>query len=436
MSISGGRARRTGLCAALVLVAMLCTGWAATAAHASGVEVFVGYADNFRASPTHFPTPWDGSPGVTFDGCTPGSSCTFDGGAVRFLNNTGAKAKIEEITVSVSTCEFKLWSPHEIEPGEQLIVAQTTSGASNGCISDGTMDTSDIGPNGEEYAGNCTPDGIKPVVSAKINGTPASFTDEGQVINTGGFDLAECPPGTNESSNWVTAGKPACGESSLTLEPPTQTHTVGTEATVTAKFACEDGEPLSGATVSFEVLSGPNAGTTGTGTTNSEGEATFKYTSTKTGTDEVQASVETAVGPITSNTVLVNWTGSFPAPGGAFVIGDKESGLGTNVTFWGAKWSSLNPLSAGTATPSFKGFALNPSTPTCGDTWSTDPGNSTPPPAGPLPEFMLVIVTSSTTKSGSTISGKVAHIVVVKTNSGYAPNPGHPGTGTVVGQVC
>jgi hypothetical protein len=27
------------------------------------------------------------------------------------------------------------------------------------------------------------------------------------------------------------------------------------------------------------------------------------------------------------------------------------------------------------------------------------------------------------------------HIVVVKTNSGYAPNPGHDGTGTVVATV-
>jgi hypothetical protein len=49
---------------------------------------------------------------------------------------------------------------------------------------------------------------------------------------------------------------------------------------------------------------------------------------------------------------------------------------------------------------------------------------------------MEVIVTSSTTRSGHTISGDTAHIVIVKTNSGYAPNPGHAGTGTVVLMVC
>jgi hypothetical protein len=49
---------------------------------------------------------------------------------------------------------------------------------------------------------------------------------------------------------------------------------------------------------------------------------------------------------------------------------------------------------------------------------------------------MSVIVTSNVTKSGSTISGTITHIVIVKTNSGYDANPGHPGTGTVVATVC
>jgi len=49
---------------------------------------------------------------------------------------------------------------------------------------------------------------------------------------------------------------------------------------------------------------------------------------------------------------------------------------------------------------------------------------------------MAVIVASSIGKSGSTISGNSLHIVIVKTNAGYAPNPGHAGTGTVVATVC
>jgi hypothetical protein len=49
---------------------------------------------------------------------------------------------------------------------------------------------------------------------------------------------------------------------------------------------------------------------------------------------------------------------------------------------------------------------------------------------------MGVIVADSVTKHGSTISGNIAHIVVVQTNPGYAPNPGHAGTGTEVAVFC
>jgi hypothetical protein len=125
------------------------------------------------------------------------------------------------------------------------------------------------------------------------------------------------------------------------------------------------------------------------------------------------------------------------APGrGAFVIGDRNSAIGTAVTFWGAQWWSLNQLTGGPTQAAFKGYALNPATPACNVRWSTDPGNSAPPPPGPLPSYMGVIATSSMTKAGSQISGTTPHIVVVQTNPGYGPAPGKAGTGTVVGQFC
>ena len=121
---------------------------------------------------------------------------------------------------------------------------------------------------------------------------------------------------------------------------------------------------------------------------------------------------------------------------GFFVIGDMNAAIGTAITFWGAQWWTLNTLSGGSAPAAFKGFAENPSRPTCGTTWSTDPGNSPPPPAGPLPSYMGVLVAGSIVQSGSVISGNTPHIVIVKTNPGYSPNPGHAGTGTVVSTVC
>ena len=129
---------------------------------------------------------------------------------------------------------------------------------------------------------------------------------------------------------------------------------------------------------------------------------------------------------------------AFPSHG-VFVIGDRtaaETGS-PNVTFWGAGWSTLNVLSGGAAPSSFKGFATSPSPtlPTCGGTWTTGPGNSSSP-VDALPTYMGTVVSSSIAKSGSTISGTLAGIVVIVTTPGYAPDPGHPGTGTVVATYC
>lgn len=116
------------------------------------------------------------------------------------------------------------------------------------------------------------------------------------------------------------------------------------------------------------------------------------------------------------------------ASGGAFVIGDRATQ--PKVTFWGAQWSKLNPTSHGAAPSSFKGWATCSAGCTSG--WTSRPGDSSSPPDGPLPTYMAVIVSSSISKSGSTISGNTAHVVVVRTNPGYRPDPGHAGTGTVV----
>jgi hypothetical protein len=40
------------------------------------------------------------------------------------------------------------------------------------------------------------------------------------------------------------------------------------------------------------------------------------------------------------------------------------------------------------------------------------------------------------TKSGPIISGDIPKMVIVHTDPGYEPNPGHAGTGTVTAIVC
>jgi PKD repeat protein len=133
---------------------------------------------------------------------------------------------------------------------------------------------------------------------------------------------------------------------------------------------------------------------------------------------------------------------AFPSRG-AFTLGDQTvAGAGSNtVTWWSHSWSSLNSLSGGQAPASFKGFAANVTLPQmsppelCGTTFTSRTGNSSSPPDS-VPEYMGVLVASNVTQSGSTINGTWGSIVVVHTDPGYGPNPGHPGTGTIVATFC
>jgi hypothetical protein len=129
---------------------------------------------------------------------------------------------------------------------------------------------------------------------------------------------------------------------------------------------------------------------------------------------------------------------------GAFVLGDTTTAnaLATApappVTWWGAQWARTNVLSGGAAPDAMKGFAGRPSAmpPARGGTDTTGPGNSTPPPPSAIPSYMGVLVSGHVTQTGSTISGDIPEIVVVKTDAGYSHDPGHRGTGTVLAVYC
>jgi hypothetical protein len=116
---------------------------------------------------------------------------------------------------------------------------------------------------------------------------------------------------------------------------------------------------------------------------------------------------------------------------GSFVIGDQSAQLGAHVTFWGAQWWKQNDLSGGPAPASFKGYAQL-TDPSCFEDWTTRPGNSSFPP-GEVGEVVSVLVATHVVKSGRVISGDGVQVADVLVDPGYAGNPGHPGTGVVVG---
>ena len=136
---------------------------------------------------------------------------------------------------------------------------------------------------------------------------------------------------------------------------------------------------------------------------------------------------------------------AFPTRG-AFVLGDRSVTAATpttSLTWWSDTWYSRNLVSGGAAPDAFKGFAASvASLPTtspansCGTTFLTRTGNSPPPTSG-VPSYMGVIVPSKVVKDKSgSVTGVWGKVVVVQTDAGYSPSPGHPGTGKLVATFC
>jgi hypothetical protein len=259
-----------------------------------------------------------------------------------------------------------------------------------------------------------------------------SYAEEGSMQITATITDTDNPSNSAATHSTATvadaalAAAPACSATSLgSYNGSTATFVdaaspSGTLSDFSASISWGDGSTSAGA------VSGSNGGPYGV-----SGSHPYATTGTFTITTHI-----TDTGGATTRTSCITVGFTFAPGGGSFVIGGRQRAIGTPVTFWGAHWAKANSVSSAAAPRSFKGFAEDPSTPSCGADWSGDPGNSTPPPSGSLPAFMGVIVTDTPARTGPTISGHVVHIVIVQTDPGYAPNPGHGGSGTVVATVC
>ena len=198
----------------------------------------------------------------------------------------------------------------------------------------------------------------------------------------------------------------------------------------------DDGAPaIAGRSVTFTLGSGATAQSC-TGLTDAAGQAACDIAgvSQPLGAGTVQSVFAQDAYYVASSDSDAAIVYAFPSRGG-FAVGDLNAAPGASVTFFGSQWDSTNSLSGGAAPSAFKGFATAPGTPpSCGGTFSADPGNSGAPPAT-VPTYMGTLVTSKVAKSGSNITGTVTHLVVVRTTS-YGPSPGAGGKGTVVAVIC
>jgi len=149
-------------------------------------------------------------------------------------------------------------------------------------------------------------------------------------------------------------------------------------------------------------------------------------------------------GAVTLTDTVIDFCGTSTSPPvppllAVFVIGDVEPhAVGDLVNFWGAQWWKNNIMSGvtspGASRASFKGFATSAEL-LCGGVWQSRPGNSPPPPAT-IAADIAVVVTSTVVKDGPNLGGDIRQIVVVHSDGGYGPNPGHAGNGRVSSIVC
>ena len=204
----------------------------------------------------------------------------------------------------------------------------------------------------------------------------------------------------------------------------------------------EDGAiPLMGRTLTLTLGTGASSQSCTTGPTDVTGAASCTI-----------SPVTVPLGPQTVTAGFAGDTYYLPSSGtasaivfgflsrGAFSLGDRTvagATSSTKVTWWSDSWYQLNSLSGGQAPSSYKGFMAVPNStpPVCGGTFTTTTGNSVVPPAG-VPSYMGIAVTDRVSKNGSTMSGKITKIVVVRTNPGYAASPVSPGTGSIVATYC
>ncbi|HEX3528051.1 MAG TPA: carboxypeptidase regulatory-like domain-containing protein [Thermoanaerobaculia bacterium] len=211
----------------------------------------------------------------------------------------------------------------------------------------------------------------------------------------------------------------------------------------------ESGAPLAGKTITFTL----GAAATASAVTDANGNAVTTLTlsaSQPTGQAVIQIAFagDTYEQPASTTAPVLLYQPS------SFVIwGGNTPGLqvGQRVNFWGSQWEQQVQGGDYQARSSFKGYGTVPSSPigVCEPTatttgtprldpscWTSKPGNSTPPAT--LADFIQVIVATSADKSGSTIYGNIAATVVVQVDrtSPYAPDPGHPGFGTIVSVIA
>jgi RHS repeat-associated protein len=164
----------------------------------NSLTVSVGYAQNNPGGPLgSVPTPWQGSSNVNFIGSV--GSFGWDTGAIRIDNSSATALTINDVLVTIGSKTFDLWGSAIAVPADATTILTQ--------MGDQTFDTSDVNNP------SCAPTGIVPTIRVSIGATAFTYTDANRVLNTGGYDRANCT-GQSEWQQWqpIDSGGPSASE--------------------------------------------------------------------------------------------------------------------------------------------------------------------------------------------------------------------------------
>ncbi len=155
------------------------------------------------------------------------------------------------------------------------------------------------GPNGP-LTGTGTTD-ANGVATFCYTGTHAGTDTISAYADTNGDGIQQANEPSDTATKTYTPDKPA----TLTLSPKTATNVVDAQHCVTATVVDQFGNPVPGTTVTFTVAG--SVSTTGTGTTDANGQATFCYTGPGLpGADVITATASGGTNP--TDTAAKTWT--------------------------------------------------------------------------------------------------------------------------------
>jgi hypothetical protein len=206
-------------------------------------------------------------------------------------------------------------------------------------------------------------------LTSSAGGQDDGGTDDGELITAGGLDDSPANPPDPQATDDTCGGAPRCDDELYDLKPfmPAAATAIGVDTVnpsgddniLLAAFTLsgvtavvgqgvvlspagtrqqagnvhnadalvqdDAGHPVAGASVRLDVVDGPNKGSHWTAATGRNGKASFHYTSTKLGTDTLQATYVAGGTTFTSNPATQTWsqpvTGTF---GGSWPYQGKE----------------------------------------------------------------------------------------------------------------